>query len=60
MKNIARFISVAATVCGLSLLAQDDLEEETSATSEETSEGGEGAGGGIDIGGQIHHAKSEP
>ena len=60
MKTIARFISVAATVCGLSLLAQDDLEEETSATSEETSEGGEGADGGIDIGGQIHHAKSEP
>jgi len=60
MKNIARFISVAATVCGLSLLAQDDLEEETSATSEETSEGGEGADVGIDIGGQIHHSKSEP
>jgi hypothetical protein len=60
MKNIARFISVAATVFGLSLLAQDDIEEETSATSEETSEGGEGADVGIDIGGQIHHAKSEP
>ena len=60
MKNIVRLISVAATVCGLSLLAQDDLEEETSATSEETSEGGEGADAGIDIGGQIHHSKSEP
>ena len=60
MKNIARFISVAATVCGLSLLAQDDLEEEVSATSEETSEGGEGADVGIDIGGQLHHSKSEP
>ncbi len=60
MKNIARFISVAATVCGLSLFAQDDLEEEVSATSEETSEGGEGADVGIDIGGQIHHSKSEP
>ena len=60
MKNIARFISVAATVCGLSLLAQDDLEEEVSATSEETTDGGEGADVGIDIGGQIHHSKSEP
>ena len=60
MKNIARFISVAATVCGLSLLAQDGLEEEVSATSEETTDGGEGADVGIDIGGQIHHSKSEP
>ena len=65
MKNIARFISVAATVCGLSLLAQDDVEDDvadatTDATAEAASEEGDGADVGIDIGGQIHHAKSEP
>jgi len=65
MKNIARFISVAATVCGLSLWAQDDAEDDvadatTDATAEATSEEGDGADAGIDIGGQIHHAKSEP
>jgi len=59
MKNIARFISVAATVCGLSLFAQDDIEEDAT-TTEETADGGDGADVGIDIGGQIHHTKSEP
>jgi len=62
MKNIARFISVAATVCGLSLWAQDDDVEEdaTDATAEATAGEGGVADVGIDIGGQIHHAKSEP
>ena len=61
MKNIARFISVAATVCGLSLWAQDDdVEDDATTTTETTTEGGEEADVGIDIGGQIHHTKSEP
>ena len=61
MKNIARFVSVAATVCGLSLWAQDDLEDETSEPTAEAVAGeGEEADVGIDIGGQIHHTKSEP
>ena len=61
MKTIARFISVAATVCGLSLWAQDDVEDDVATTTETTAEGGkEEAAVGIDIGGQIHHAKSEP
>ena len=61
MKNIARFISVAATVCGLSLWAQDDdVEDDATTTTETTADGGEEADVGIDIGGQIHHSKSEP
>ena len=61
MKTIARFISVAATVCGLSLWAQDDVEDDVTTTTETTAEGGEGEPDvGIDIGGQIHHTKSEP
>lgn len=62
MKNIARFISVAATVCGLTLWAQDDdVEDDATTTAETTTEGGEEeADVGIDIGGQIHHTKSEP
>ena len=61
MKNIARFISVAATVCGLTLWAQDDdVEDDATTTTETTADGGEEADVGIDIGGQIHHSKSEP
>ncbi len=61
MKNLARFISVAATVCGLSLYAQDDMDDAAGSTeSVKSSENGGEADPGIDIGGQIHHAKSEP
>ena len=61
MKNIARFLSVAATVCGLSLFAQDDdVEDDATTTTETTADGGDEADIGIDIGGQIHHTKSEP
>ena len=61
MKNIARFITVAATVCGLSLWAQDDdVEDDATTTTETTTDGGDEADVGIDIGGQIHHTKSEP
>ena len=61
MKTIARFISVAATVCGLSLWAQDDVEEDATETTAETTAGeGERADAGVDIAGQIHHTKSEP
>ena len=62
MKNIARFLSVAATVCGLSLYAQDDIDDDadSAGSAEASAEGGEEADVGIDIGGQIHHTKSEP
>jgi len=61
MKNIARFISVVATVCGLSLWAQDDLEDDSADSTAEAAAGeGEGVDVGLDIGGQVHHAKSEP
>ena len=62
MKNIARFVSVAATVCGLSLWAQDDLEEdETSETTAETTAGeGEEADVGIDIDDRVFIYTEEP
>ena len=41
MKNIARFISVAATVCGLTLWAQDDdVEDDATTTTETTTDKG--------------------
>lgn len=63
MKTIVRFMSVAAAVCGLSLWAQDDIEEDVAEpeTAAETTAGDGGESNvGIDIGGQIHHSKSEP
>ena len=64
MKNIVRFLSIAATVCGLSLWAQDDIDDDVLAGDEpaadSSSGGGDGADTAIDIGGQIHHSKSAP
>ena len=61
MKNTVRFVAAVAVVCGMSLWAQDDIDGETTdvETAEESSGDGE-ADVGIEIGGQIHHSKSEP
>ena len=59
MKSIVRVIAVSAAVSGLSLYAQDldDQDEGEKEKSAETStEEGDSA---IDIGGQLHHSKTE-
>ena len=62
MKNTVRFVAAVAVVCGMSLWAQDDIDGETTdvETAEESSGDGENADVGIEIGGQLHHSKSEP
>ncbi len=63
MKTIVRFIPVAAALCALSLWAQDDIEDgvaETPPAAEASADAGEEVDVGIDIGGQLHHSKSEP
>ena len=62
MKNTVRFLTALAVVCGMSLWAQNDVDDETTddATAEGSSGGGEGADVGVEIGGQMHHTKSEP
>ena len=62
MKNTVRFVAAVAVVCGMSLWAQDDIDDETAdvETAGESSGEGEKADVGIEIGGQLHHSKSEP
>ena len=62
MKNTVRFVAAVAVVCGMSLWAQDDIDDKNAdvETAEESSGDGEEADVGIEIGGQIHHSKSEP
>ena len=62
MKNTVRFVAAVAVVCGMSLWAQGDIGGETTdvETAEESSGDGENADVGIEIGGQLHHSKSEP
>lgn len=60
MKSIVRVIAVSAAVSGLSLYAQDldDQDEgEKEKSAETTSE--DGGDSAIDIGGQLHHSKTE-
>ena len=60
MKSIVRSLAVAAAVSGLSAFAQDieelDEEEVESSSEAETTESGEAP---IEIGGQLHHQKTE-
>ena len=61
MKNTVRFLTAAAVACGMSLWAQDDIDDDaTDAETTEVSSGdGAEADSAIEIGGQMHHAKSE-